>query len=312
VTEINGGTFNIGGTNTYHGPVAGRDITIARTPRAETGARGSARADVGVLTVLDEEIVAVAGALRGLRDYRVRRLDHGPLAHEAWLPANEESDAGPRAVRIAAVQTLTRGTDSAALAHRALVEHYAPATVLLVGIAGGVDPAVAIGDVVLGDQVIAYDARRIGSDGTHRRGQAQAVAAPIGYRLNDFFAATPARQSTADGDRFRIHRGPIGSGNAVITDAGSEIRRWLGVFNEKVLAVETEAAGVAQSFHESVRRDAGARGWLTIRGISDTADATKNDDHHDLAARHAARVMVMLAPFLWFDEGGAGRPVTHP
>jgi adenosylhomocysteine nucleosidase len=290
VIDINGGVNNFGHA-VYNGPVTAGNATPAR----EQGPASSA--DIGVLTILDEEIRAVQAELEQMRDYRVRRLDYGPLAREAWVPA----PVGQRAVRVAAVQTFTRGTDSAALAYRGLVGEYNPKIVLLVGIAGGVRPDVGIGDVVVSDEVISYDARREAADGTHRRGQAQSVAAPLGYRLNDFFAATAGEQTTRPGgESFRIHRGPIGSGNAVVTDAESEIRHWLEHFNEKVLAVETEAAGVAQSFHESVRRD-GPRGWLTVRGISDTADEHKGDAYHDRASRHAAAVMAMLVPYLQFD-----------
>lgn len=277
------GVVNFGNA-TYHGPVGGRDMYLG------PAASAARTADVGVLTILDQEIRAVRAVMLGMRDFRERRLGHGPLAREAWLPA-----AGGAKVRVAAVQTWTRGTESAALACRELVQEFNPSIVLLVGIAGGVHPKVAIGDVVLSDEIIAHDARREAPDGTHRRGQAQAVAAALGHRLNDFFVATSAQQ-----DHFRIFRGPIGSGNAVVTDADSEIRHWLKAFNERVLAVETEAAGVAQSFQESVR-DGGPRGWLTVRGISDTADAQKGHDHHDLASRHAAEVMAMLVPHLHFD-----------
>jgi adenosylhomocysteine nucleosidase len=266
-------------------------------PRPDPAAqRSPRRADVGVLTVLDQEIRAVLAVLRHLEDYREQRLRHGPLAREAWLPA-----AGGGRVRLAALQTLTRGTESAALAYRGLVEAYNPSIVLLVGIAGGVSPRVGIGDVVISDEVIAYDARRETAEGVRRRGQAQSLAGPLAHRLNDFFAAVPALRRDPAGNDYRIHRGPIGSGNAVVTDAGAEIRRWLETFNEKVLAVETEAAGVAQSFLETVGID-GPRGWLTIRGISDAADRHKGDDDHDLAARHAAEVMAMLAPHLSFAE----------
>ena len=295
MTTISGGVNTFGGNPTFNGPVAGRDMVTAPGPASDEPV--AATADVGVLTVLDQEIRAVSAALRHMYDYRQRRLAHGPLAHEAWLPAYD----GGR-VRVAAVQTLRPGTESAAVAYRGLVEEYNPSTVLLVGIAGGINPKVRIGDVVLSDEVIDYDARRESDDGTHRRGQAQALAAELGHRLNDFFAVTPATQHRPSGISFRIHRGPIGSGNAVVTDAGSDIRRWLREFNEKVLAVETEAAGVAQSFHESVRRDGATRGWLTVRGISDAADRDKGHDYHDLAAQHAAEVMAMLVPFLRFGE----------
>ncbi len=99
-----------------------------------------------------------------------------------------------------------------------------------------------------------------------------------------------------------MHRGPIGSGNAVVTDADSYIRTWLQGVNENVLAVETEAAGAAQTFHEVAGWSATPYGWLTIRGISDAADEHKPPagDHHALASRHAASVMITLAPYLDF------------
>jgi adenosylhomocysteine nucleosidase len=271
---------------TFNGPVAGRDMVIG-APAPVPSPRGAA--DIGVLTILDEEIRAVTAELKRMHDYRERRLRHGPLAREARFPAG-----GGRSVRIAAVQTLTRGTESAALAYRELAEEYNPSTVLLVGIAGGIGKDVKVGDVVVSDEVISYDARKEAADGVHRRGQAQAVAAGLGHRLNDFFADIPPGRQLS----FQIHRGPIGSGNAVVSDKDSEIRLWLENFHDKVLAVETEAAGVAQSFHESVVRDGGPRGWLTIRGISDTADEHKDDDFHDLAARHAAAVMARMVPYL--------------
>ena len=296
MTSYGSGVHIFGDGVTIHGPVVGRDMIGGGPAAASRDGRVAAApgsTDIGVLTILDEEIRAVCSELKQMSGYTERPLRHGPLAREAWLAV----PAGRR-VRVAAVQTLTRGTESAALAYRGLVEEYNPYAVLLVGIAGGVSPEVDIGDVVLSDEVISYDARREGPEGVRRRGQAQSVAAELGHRLNDFFTATPRQQRRDGDDSFRIHRGPIGSGNAVITDAGSEIRRWLTTFNEKVLAVETEAAGVAQSFHESVRTDSGPRGWLTVRGISDVADKNKGHDHHELAARHAAEVMAMLARYL--------------
>ena len=47
----------------------------------------------------------------------MHRVRHGPLAREAWLPA-----PGGDRIRAAAVQTFTRGTESAAIAYRGLVQ----------------------------------------------------------------------------------------------------------------------------------------------------------------------------------------------
>lgn len=287
--NVAGGVGSIGSGNTFKAPVAGS----MTWPGGERPRPSSSGAEVGVLTVLPSEIRAVSAALRQMYDYRERPLRHGPLAREAWLP-----DRTGGRVRVAAVQILEPGTESAAVAYAGLVSEYDPAAVLLVGIAGGVSPRIGIGDVVISDEVIRYDPRKLVPGGVAHRGQARPVEAELRHRVNDFFAATPMVQHRTAGDTYGLHHGPIGSGNAVVADPGAEIRHWLCQVNEKVLAVETEAAGVAQAFHESVGRDHRTRGWLTIRGISDTADQAKNDDHHDLAARHAAEVMAMLVPFL--------------
>jgi adenosylhomocysteine nucleosidase len=276
-----------GGNAVFNGPVAGHIDMRTTEPRRPS------RADIGVLTVLAVEMRAVTAEFQRMNDYRKRTLDSGPTVHEAWLPAASE---GRR--RVAAMQTLKPGTESAALAYSRLIDEFNPSTVLLVGIAGGVSEKVRIGDVVISDQVIAYDARKLTPEGTLRRGQAQDVAAALGHRLNDFFTDVPDAQPAIGGGTFRIFRGPIGSGNAVVADRDAEVRDWLRRFHEEVLAVETEAAGVAQSFHEKIDRDNTNRGWLSVRGISDTADTAKNDDDQPRAAIHAAAVMVRLMPFL--------------
>ncbi|GIE86232.1 5'-methylthioadenosine/S-adenosylhomocysteine nucleosidase family protein [Actinoplanes regularis] len=291
------GTNNIGGSvyqgegNTYHNPV-GRDQIRERPVVSGSGTAGaSTRADIGVLTVLEQETRAVVAALQGLSGYRTVLLPSGATAYEAELTTPDG-----RVLRIAAMQILSPGLTAAALDHRTLVERYSPEVILLVGIAGGVSDRLRIGDVVIADEIISYDARKETPDGTRRRGRAQTVAAPLGRRLNTFRTAAGSDFTGPDGVPFRLHVGPIGSGNAVVADAQSEIRTWLHTFHDKVLAVETEAAGVAEAFHDQ----RGPYGWLTIRGISDLADTRKprDDAFHDLASRHAATVMIELAAYL--------------
>jgi adenosylhomocysteine nucleosidase len=289
IGDVHGNVNSVGPNATFHGPVDFSSDSHRAAP-ASPAPRPS-RAEVGVLTVIDPEIHAVVAVLRQMYDYRERRLRHGPTAYEAWLP-----DRWGRRVRVAAVRSLRPGNESAVLAYQGLVEEYNPATVLLVGVAGGIGDKVAIGDVVIGDQVIMYDHRRVTAEGPRHRGQAQEIAPDLLHRLAEFAVAVPGQHRS-----FRVHHGPIGSGNAVVTDAGSEIRLWLNEFHERVLAVETESAGLAQAFHERVRGD-GVRGWLPVRGISDRADAAKGHAYHQLAAGHAAVVMAMLLPYLYFEQ----------
>jgi adenosylhomocysteine nucleosidase len=320
--EINVGAYNDGGTMTTHGPVTGKVVGIAppgtagtpSTPGAagRTGAAGTQGttgepeagqhrrgADVGILTVLPIEHRALLATLAGLPGYRAERpLPTGPQVHRAEMVVAGEP------VRIAAVQALDRGTEAAGVAHLQLVHEYAPSVVLLVGIAGGVGREVRLGDVVLSDEVVLYDPRKVKDGAVHHRGRTYVVSAALRHRLNDFLVATGGEVRTADGEPFRVRQGPIGSGAAVIADAHSEDREWLLRFNDKLLAVETEVAGVAQAFYQALDDEPRPVGWLTVRGICDLADAAKDDDRQEEASRHAAATALALIPHLRFATGG--------
>ncbi|KAJ6145525.1 hypothetical protein N7470_009420 [Penicillium chermesinum] len=73
-----------------------------------------------------------------------------------------------------------------------------------------------------------------------------------------------------------IHYGLIASGNQVVKNAKyrDEVNRR---FHGRVLCFEMEAAGLLEKFP-----------FLVVRGISDYADSTKNDDWHHYAALAAA------------------------
>jgi adenosylhomocysteine nucleosidase len=249
------------------------------------------RADVGILTVLSVEMRAVVEVLMRNAGYHTELLPDGSRAHEARI--------GPpgHQLAVATIQALAPGPYSAAAGYSRLRERYRPSVLLLVGIAGGIHPDVAVGDVVIGTQVIYYDARKETPAGPVRRGETKPVAAELGHRLNDFLLGGPD-VAVGPGSTVRVHCGPIGSGSAVVAYADAELRRYLADFNDKTLAVETEAAGFGQAVYEDANRDGSLRGWLTVRGISDLADAHKHDGGHELAARNAAAVMERLVPYL--------------
>jgi adenosylhomocysteine nucleosidase len=246
-------------------------------------------ADVGVLTVLGEEVRAVVEVLRRHDHYSCEQAPGGADVHRA------EVRVPGGALRVVAMQTLDRGPRSAAVAFGQLQTMCAPPVVLLVGIAGAVHRDLRVGDVVISDEVVYYDSRRVAADGTHRRGQSHPVSAQLRHRINAFFQRYGARIDAPDGKRFAVRHGPIGSGDAVVTDASSDIRTYLRGFNEKTLAVETEAGGVGQACYEHIGPIAG---WLTIRGISDRADARKGHRDHQLASDRAAQVMELMLPLL--------------
>ncbi|WP_113701335.1 hypothetical protein [Nonomuraea lactucae] len=289
---VNHGVVTMGGMTEINQSAVGRGATVILPSGRGPERPPARRADVGVITILSEE----AGAVRD-----VLGLHWAPAG---GLPFFEGSvEIRGTVTRVAALRSLSQGQRSAVMAFDHLRRHYAPAIVVLAGIAGGVHRDTAVGDVVVSTRVVYYDLRKETPDGRLRRGEEREAPAPVGHAVNSFFTdlGSPARFRGTDGDGvtrgFRVHTGPIGSGDAVIADAESEIVRYLKAYNDKILAVDMEAGGLTQAFHEQDGPRA-VRGWAVVRGVSDSADQDKDDDHHDVAARHAATVLRGLLPYL--------------
>jgi adenosylhomocysteine nucleosidase len=273
----NGGVVHVGGN------AVGVQHTYTSAPATHRQS-GTRRADIGILTVLTEELRAVVDTLHNHIGYRTEQQPGG------WQTFHAKVAADDRDLRVVATQTLDRGPRSAAVAFDRLQNAFGVPLVLLVGIAGAVRADVEIGDVVIADEVIYYDTRHETEHGSRRRGQSQPMSPAVRHRVNEFFRRYPDGVPRPGGGSVRVVRGPIGSGDAVVTGANSDIVDFLRQFNEKTVALETEAGGVGQAFYEHIDNDTALRGWLTIRGISDHADAAKGHDRHQLAADNAALV----------------------
>jgi len=262
------------------------------------GEEDKSQADIGVITVLSEETSALTKALATVSSPRKRVLENGFRCYEAnvCLEGNQ--------IRVVATQALDRGQRPMIIAVERMRQYYAPKIVVLVGIAGGIHAQVRLGDVIVVQDVIYYDVRKETSAGIFRRGQSRPVPSAIRHAINDFFSSNgePYRMSVVDPlgvtRGCRVWPGPIGSGEAVVADRDSGIRRYVAQFNDKTLALETEAGGLAEAFYEMAGGGGGERGWLAVRGISDHADAAKDDAYHEIASWHAAVVLLRLLPYL--------------
>lgn len=265
----------------------GAQVVIGRP--AKTG--DARRAEIGVITVLSQEAQAV------------REVFGLSPVNTGGLPFMEGSlNVRGRTLRIAGFRALEMGPRSTTIAFDHLRRHYSPEVIVLAGIGGGIHNDMAIGDVVITGQVVYYDQRRETPAGARRRGTAAQAPAAIGHALNSFFSdhGEPAVLEDETQGRYRVHTGPIGSGDAVITDSDSPIVHFLEHFNEHILAVEMEGAGLSQAFHEQNGGTA-VRGWVIVRGISDDASEHRNTKR-TLAARRAALALRQLLPYLPVDE----------
>ncbi|MBB6345205.1 adenosylhomocysteine nucleosidase [Nonomuraea muscovyensis] len=288
----NSGVANYRGSMEISQSAIGHGASVTVSADREDPPQHASRADVGVITITPEEANAVRKVL-GLQPTRSGDLPF----YEGTVHIRDT------ATRIAAFRALSQGQRSTVMAFNHLRRHYNPAVIVLTGIGGGIHANAAIGDVVVATRVVYYDLRKETPDGTRRRGEEREAPSAMGHAVNMFFtdhgepATFQATHDDGNTHNFLVHTGPIGSGETVIADAESEIVHYLKAYNDKVLAVEMEAGGLTQAFHEQDGPQA-VRGWAVVRGISDDASEGKNDACHDIAARHAATVLRSLIPYL--------------
>jgi nucleoside phosphorylase len=167
---------------------------------------------------------------------------------------------------------------------------------VLVGIAGSIKSDIRLGDVVIANQVVAYEeqakAVRDGDhtkhlrspDSIHIRERIDSALVNFGVsrtgrpRLREWEEKCGVRLAALGIDKASIneysrdrpeaHIGHVASGNTVV--AGTPPKAELIALDRNLLAVETEASGVARVAHKN------DRDFLVIRGISDPSDESKN------------------------------------
>lgn len=301
--------YNAGVQNTGSGSVSVTGSAVGTGARvysgretAEEGAGGTGSgrgADVGIITILSEETRAMARVLLAAAGELHER------AHDGGFRCTEaDIEIGHRRLRTVLTQADSPGQRPTVIAFERLRQTYAPEIIALVGIAGGIHPALRLGDVVIAHEVIYYDLRKEKDGETLRRGQARPLPGTTRRAVNHFFSREGepwnAHIGHPDGSvrQCSVLPGPIGSGEAVVADRNSRIRQYVSDFNDKVLCLETEAGGLAEAFHQ-MAGGPDVSGWLVVRGISDLADTDKDDTYHDIASRHAAVVLLRILPDLF-------------
>ncbi|MFK4545145.1 adenosylhomocysteine nucleosidase [Streptomyces tendae] len=188
----------------------------------------------------------------------------------------------------------SKGNGSAAVIAERAIQEFSPVAVLFVGVAGALWDATRLGDVVMASHVYAYHGGTSEDDGLKAR--PRVWEAPHGIsqlashlaRLNDW-----ADSASGHEDAPQVRFGAIAAGEIVQNSRISAEAQWIRQHYNDALAIEMEAAGVAQAGHLN-----GAPVAI-IRGISDRADGTKNstDDRNwqPQAAANAAAFATRLA-----------------
>ncbi|CVK92446.1 uncharacterized protein FMAN_07342 [Fusarium mangiferae] len=284
-----------------------KDQTLLNVPRNEYS--------VGWICALPVELAAAKSMLDALHE----TFDQHIHDSNTYIFGS----IGPHNIALACLPYKGTGTSNAAIAATHLRRSFPSITLMLmVGIGGGIpgphNPR--LGDVVVGSEVIQYDLGKSFDDHFQRKGTNQRPHSNARTALSRFKAGHDAHQNNIPNilrqlDQYaapdptldvlfcnrceplstndcefcdelnhvqrasrstepRIHYGKIASGNRVVRNATErdEIAQ-----EPDVLCIDMEAAGVMDSYP-----------CLSIRGLSDYADAHKNDVWQEYAACTAA------------------------
>jgi 8-oxo-dGTP diphosphatase len=233
---------------------------------------------VVLLTALDVEYDEVCA---GLHDVRTQVHPAGTRFEVGRIGAT-----GPLvALTLTGKGNLPAGT----LTERAIT-YFSPTAVIFVGVAGARRGDISLGDVVVATHVYAYHGATSEDDGTWARPRVWETAHSVDQTARHISRERAwARKLPADPSP-QVHFGPIAAGEQVHYSKTSPNATWLREHYNDAIAVEMEAAGVAQASHLN-----DSLPMAVVRGISDSADSTKTAADRAGWQRQAARSAAAFA-----------------
>lgn len=243
--------------------------------------------DVLIVNALEEERDACLSYLDNPRQVPAS-TDDVRTYYYAELEARL-SDGTPIVYKVALLCVAGMGRAKATSATNDAIRAWHPAYVMLVGIAGGLVGEVALGDILIADQVADYEVQKVfeGRKLPSVRWEAhRADARLLGFAASfadDGWMQSVRDKRPCDGD-CRRHTGTVATGDKVVT-ADKLLRTYKKTW-PKLIGVEMEAGGVALAAFESPHKP----GFFMVRCVSDLAG---NKDEPDVAnwrpyACHAA------------------------
>lgn len=238
-------------------------------------------APIGILGAMEQEVGLLRARLDGPEDHRTagRRFTTGHI------------DSHPVVVAVSGF-----GKVAAAATTSSLLDLFGASPIVFSGVAGGIGPGIAIGDVVVADALVQHDfdaspvyppfvipSLGVPAAPTDQPLKRLAVEAAGRYLEVRFDDDVPA----ADRHPFgigtpRVHTGLIASGDRFIADPAEAAR--LATSLPGLLAVEMEGAALAQVCTER------STPFAVIRTISDHADLRAPIDFGLFVTTIAARV----------------------
>lgn len=270
----------------------------------ELRARDTAsRVDVLVLTALPIELEAAREALGLASESSPMRSPSGTYIWRGSLPLT--SRAHDLTVGLCCLGTA--GNLGAAAVVAELLGPLSPHLVVMVGIAAGMRTKRRLGEVIVHEEIVAYEpaaliqtpeghavqarprtwrtAHAVTQDVVSYLAQGRSIAARVDRVLAARGITWTSASTAAPADvvhRLTVGLATIGSGEKLLRDA--IVWDTLRAIHGKIDVAEMEAAGVAEACEQS------GVPCVVVRGISDFGDSTKHDGYHRLASVVAAEV----------------------
>lgn len=173
-----------------------------------------------------------------------------------------------------AIAEIGEGNARAAVLSERAIASFGPRALIFVGVAGALKDRVNLGDVVVATKVYGYQGGSYQGDAYHARPDAWEASHELEQlaryvdKVDDW---TDRRHPDPSRGIPKVHFEPIASGGLLVNSrqgpAAEHLRRY---FNDAA-AIDMEAVGVSQAGHLNSSCPV-----LTIRGISDRADGSKD------------------------------------
>lgn len=250
----------------------------------------------------------------------------GALGEEVQAIQDQMQDAKPQtflgipmtvgtlAGRPVVVARSGAGKVNAAMTVTLVLDHFHPAEVVFCGVAGGVNPKLRPGDIVISEKLAQHDLGDLLPEGFKPNGMANPVTGqhnpvwfPADARLVALAKEAAARVTLPPAPDKNGTRTPQVIAGAIVTgDLFVAAPAKTAELRERFQAdaVEMEGAAVAQVCYEQ------GVPFVAIRTLSDSADAEAQVDFAQycaLAARNSALLMHKLAEMLAHDAQAAKR-----
>jgi len=174
------------------------------------------------------------------------------------------------------------GRDSSTMVASEFIDEWQLLAVVMVGIAFGKDAEKqAIGNVLISDRVIQYEAQRVSGENSIDRGNEPLAGTTL---LNRFRNVIGWRFTCPNGDECGMQVGAILSGEKLVDDL--EFKTELFKRYPTAIGGEMEGAGLASAADRKKKCE-----WIVVKAICDWADGTKTKEHQEFAAASAVSLV---------------------